>query len=84
MADGGTVLNMTAMNRILDIGEDTVTAEAGAFLIDVAKELEQHGLQFYVNIELGNATIGSLACCADQGRARCPASSARRTRIASA
>jgi FAD/FMN-containing dehydrogenase len=64
VADGGTVVNMRPMSRILDVGTDTVTAEAGALLIDVAKELEQRGLQFYVNIELGNATIGSLACCA--------------------
>ena len=64
VADGGTVINMKPMSRILDIGTDTVTAEAGALLIDVAKELEQRGLQFFVNIELGNATIGSLACCA--------------------
>jgi FAD/FMN-containing dehydrogenase len=52
------------MNQIVSIGPDTVTAEAGALLIDVAKELERQGLQFYVNIELGNATLGSLACCA--------------------
>jgi FAD/FMN-containing dehydrogenase len=64
VADGGTVINMRPMSRILDIGTDTVTVEAGALLIDVAKELEQRGLQFYVNIELGNATMGSLACCA--------------------
>jgi FAD/FMN-containing dehydrogenase len=64
VADGGTVINMRPMSSILDIGTDTVTVEAGALLIDVAKELEQRGLQFYVNIELGNATMGSLACCA--------------------
>ncbi len=64
VADGGTVIDVTGMNRIISIGSDTVTTEAGALLIDVAKELEQRGLQFYVNIELGNATLGSLACCA--------------------
>ncbi len=64
VADGGTVVDVTRMNRIVSIGPDTVTTEAGALLIDVAKELERHGLQFYVNIELGNATLGSLACCA--------------------
>lgn len=64
VADGGTVIDMKPMNRILDIGTDTVTVEAGAMLIDVAKALERKGLQFYVNIELGNATLGSLACCA--------------------
>ena len=64
VADGGTVVDVTAMNRIIDVGEDTVTVEAGALLIDVSKELEKRKLQFYVNIELGNATMGSLATCA--------------------
>jgi FAD/FMN-containing dehydrogenase len=63
-ADGGTVVDMRALNRILQIGSDTVTAEGGALLIDVAKELERNSLQFYVNIELGNATLGSVACSA--------------------
>lgn len=63
-ADGGTVIDMSRMNRILEIGEDTVTVEAGALLVDVAEELRRRGLQFYVNIELGNASLGSLACCA--------------------
>ncbi len=62
VADGGTVVDMTKMNRILDIGTDTVTAEAGALYIDVATELEKRGLQFHVNVELGNLTIGSAAC----------------------
>ena len=61
-ADGGTVIVMRAMNRILHVGADTVTAEAGALYIDVARELRKHGLQFYVNVELGNLTIGSAAC----------------------
>ena len=64
VADGGTVIEMKKMDRILEIGEDTVTVEAGALLIDVSKELEKQGRQFYVNIELGNATLGSIACCA--------------------
>jgi FAD/FMN-containing dehydrogenase len=62
VADNGTVVVMRKMNRILDIGTDTVTAEAGALYIDVAKELQKHGLQFYVNVEIGNLTIGSAAC----------------------
>ena len=41
VADGGTVIDMKPMSRILDIGTDTVTAEAGALLIDVAKELRE-------------------------------------------
>lgn len=62
VAEGGTVIDMTGLNHIVNITDDTVTAEAGALYIDVAKALEQKGLQFYVNIELGNLTIGSAAC----------------------
>jgi hypothetical protein len=63
-ADSGTVVGMSSLNRILSIGPDTVTAEAGALYIDVAKELQRRNLQFYVNIELGNLTMGAAACCA--------------------
>jgi len=62
IADGGTVVEMAKMNRIIEIGSDFVTAEAGALYIDVAEELEEHNLQFFVNVELGNLTIGSAAC----------------------
>lgn len=46
VADGGTLLRMK-MNRILNIGPDTLTVEAGALHIDLAKELEGRKLQFY-------------------------------------
>ena len=61
-ADGGTIIDMTQMNQILDIGTDTITAQAGALYIDVANELEKKGLQFFVNVELGNLTMGSASC----------------------
>jgi FAD/FMN-containing dehydrogenase len=63
IADGGTVINMRGLNRIVEIGDDYVTAQAGALYIDVGNELDKRGLQFYVNIELGNLTIGSGVCC---------------------
>jgi FAD/FMN-containing dehydrogenase len=61
VADGGTLIRMK-MNRILDIGADTLTVEAGARHIDLARELEQRNLQFYVNTEIGSLTAGSAAC----------------------
>lgn len=62
VADGGTLIVMRAMDRILEIRDGTVTVQAGALYYDVAQELRRHGLQFYVNVELGNLTIGSAAC----------------------
>src|SRR5215472_9662704 len=59
VADGGTLVDMTGMNRILDIGPDTVTAEGGALYLDVTEALRQRNLQFFVNCEIGNLTLGS-------------------------
>jgi hypothetical protein len=63
VAENGTLVVMRHMNRILSIGPDTVTAEAGALYIDVAEELQKHSLQFHVNTEIGSLSIGSGACC---------------------
>ncbi|GHO87522.1 FAD-binding protein [Dictyobacter formicarum] len=62
VAEGGTLVDMRKMNRIIEIRPDSVTAEAGALYIDVNQELQKHNLQFNVNVELGNLTIGSASC----------------------
>jgi FAD/FMN-containing dehydrogenase len=54
---------MSKMNQIRQITAETVTAQAGAIYIDVAQELEKKNLQFYVNTEIGNLSMGSAACC---------------------
>jgi len=61
-ADGGTIIKMSRMNRILEIAADTVTVEAGALYIDIAKALEAKQLQFHVNTEIGSLSAGSAAC----------------------
>jgi len=63
VADGGTLIQMSKMNAIVGIGNDTITAQGGALYIDIAQELEKRGLQFYVNTEIGNLSVGSAACC---------------------
>lgn len=63
-ADGGTVVRLDRMNRVLEVGADFVRAEAGALYIDVGAELARHGLEFFVNLEIGNISMGSAACCA--------------------
>jgi hypothetical protein len=62
-ADGGTLIKMDKMSAIIEITADTVTVQGGAIYIDVAKELEKRGLQFYVNTEIGSLSAGSAACC---------------------
>ena len=61
VAEGGTLIKMR-MNRILRIGPDTMTVEAGAELLDMARALERQNLQFFVNPEIGKLTAGSAAC----------------------
>jgi FAD/FMN-containing dehydrogenase len=61
VAEAGTLIRMK-MNRILNIGTDTVTVEAGAIYFDIAHELEKRQLQFYVNTEIGSLSAGSAAC----------------------
>ncbi len=60
-ADGGTLIRMK-MNRILSIGTDTVTVEAGALYRDIALTLIERRLQFHVNTEIGSLSAGSAAC----------------------
>jgi FAD/FMN-containing dehydrogenase len=62
-ADGGTLIKMSKMKAIVDIGGDTVTAQGGAIYIDIAQELQKHNQQFYVNTEIGSLSAGSAACC---------------------
>jgi FAD/FMN-containing dehydrogenase len=61
VAENGTLIRMK-MNRILSIGEDALTVEAGAIHIDLAQELAKRKLQFFVNTEIGNLTAGSAGC----------------------
>jgi FAD/FMN-containing dehydrogenase len=61
-SEGGTLIRMK-MNRILNVGSDSLTVEAGAIHIDMAQALAKRNLQFYVNTEIGNLTAGSAACC---------------------
>lgn len=61
VADGGTLIRMK-MNQILNIGTDSLTVQADAVHIDMAKALEAKNLQFYVNTEIGSLSAGSASC----------------------
>lgn len=64
-SSSGTIVNMSRLNRILEINleEMTLTAQTGLQLIDAARALRAAKLQFMTNIEIGNITLGSAACC---------------------
>ena len=61
----GTVVNMSRMTRIVSIDTTnlTFTAEAGLQILDASKVLRDQNLQMMLNIEIGNMTLGSAACC---------------------
>src|SRR6202042_3732373 len=60
VADGGTLVQMK-MNKILNIGPDSLTVQADAVHLDMAKALEAKNLQFYVNTEIGSLSAGSAS-----------------------
>lgn len=63
VTDRGTLMIMRKMNKVIEINtaQQTITVEAGAIYIDVARMLKRKGFQFYVNVEIGNLTMGSAA-----------------------
>jgi FAD/FMN-containing dehydrogenase len=64
-ADGGTIVDMLYMNKVIQIDApgNTFTAQGGLQIIDASKALRAKGLQFTTNIEIGNMTLGAAACC---------------------
>ena len=64
-ASTGTVVSMDGFTKIvkIDPARKTLTAQAGLQLVDAAAALRKKNLQFMLNIEIGNITLGSAACC---------------------
>jgi len=64
-SSSGTVVSMSGLNKIvhLDTENMRLTAQAGLQLVEAAEVLRRHGVQFMLNIEIGNMTLGSAACC---------------------
>jgi FAD/FMN-containing dehydrogenase len=61
----GTIVSTAALNRIVDFDADrlTFTAQAGLQHVQAAEYLRKLKHQFMLNIEIGNMTLGSAACC---------------------
>jgi FAD/FMN-containing dehydrogenase len=61
----GTIVNMSQMKNIIaiDTASSTFTAQAGLQMIEASRALREQNLQMMLNIEIGNMTLGSAACC---------------------
>ena len=61
----GTIVETSGLKRVVEIDRQamTVTLQAGLQWVEAAAALRKEGLQFFLNIEIGNATVGSLVCC---------------------
>jgi FAD/FMN-containing dehydrogenase len=64
-ASPGTIVDMKGLDKIVSVDAKamTFTAQAGMQMIDAANALRALNLQFMLNIEIGNMTLGSAACC---------------------
>src|SRR5580765_6572712 len=64
-ASPGTMVDMKGLDKVVSIDAKamTFTAQAGMQMIDAANALRALNLQFMLNIEFGNMTLGSAACC---------------------
>jgi hypothetical protein len=61
----GTMIDMKQMNQVVAIDATNLsfTAQGGMQIIDASKALRAQNLQFMLNIEIGNMTVGAAACC---------------------
>jgi len=64
-SDAGTIVDMSKMTKVIEIdtAEGLLTVQAGIQFIDASKALREQGFQFMTNVEIGNMTLGSAACC---------------------
>ncbi|PWT80064.1 MAG: hypothetical protein C5B57_12840 [Blastocatellia bacterium] len=64
-ASPGTIVSMERFKNVVKIDTQamTFTAQAGLQMIEANEILREHNVQFILNIEIGNMTLGSAACC---------------------
>lgn len=63
-ANGGTVLDLSVMNRVLKVETDSVTVQPGITLQELAEVLSDRGLELIGGFDLVNRTVGGAVCSA--------------------
>src|ERR1700722_9613349 len=59
--DGGTTVETSGLNRILEFGETSVRAQAGVLLSTLVKALAERGQELPLTPEMGRISLGAMA-----------------------
>jgi L-gulonolactone oxidase len=59
--DGGTTVDMGGLNKIVEIGETFVRAQAGVRVGTLVRALAEHGLELPLTPEMGQISLGAVA-----------------------
>jgi FAD/FMN-containing dehydrogenase len=59
--DGGTTVDTSGLDKILEYGEDAVRAQAGVRVGTLARALAERGQELLLTPEMGNISLGALA-----------------------
>ncbi|NNC63272.1 MAG: FAD-binding protein [Gammaproteobacteria bacterium] len=63
-APGGTLVDLSKMNRVLRLDESTVTVQPGIAIRELAEILEADGLELHGGFDLANRSVGGAVCAA--------------------
>ncbi|HVC01185.1 MAG TPA: FAD-binding oxidoreductase [Steroidobacteraceae bacterium] len=63
-SDGGTTINTNSLDRILEIDDGCVRAQAGVRIGTLVRALAERGLELPLTPEIGNISLGALAVTA--------------------
>ena len=59
--DGGTTVNLSSLDKILEFGEDEVRAQAGVRVGTLARALAERGQELPLTPEMGHMSLGAVA-----------------------
>lgn len=74
--DGGTTVNLSPLDKIIEFGEDEVRVQAGVRVGTLARALAERGQELPLTPEMGHMTVGAAAVTTlpqasyDEGRAQ--------------
>lgn len=63
-APGGTLVDMSKLNRVLRLDRSTVTVQPGISIRELAEILEAEGLELHGGFDLANRSVGGAVCAA--------------------